>query len=335
MAIEWSERRRARRSTCRFQRALRLVIALSIAGASALDGAMAGIYTVKAKKGALVRVGAALDTAEVDTLAAGTRVTIAEETTVGGRARARLTAPVAGWASSKLLELAEAASRPRIAALHGTAANAAIFSIQLGQMIGRIEAFGDLAFIDGPKEVDAGNAQAEMMRKFFGKNQVLREFGNATLDDRGWRTYDDLDARLDACEAAVRKGGELPEALLCFSQGSNFATMLAARAERAGNPYKCVVLLCGARPGWTAQCDPSYFATPLQTPALVGSAERDGVVGASPTGAPDGPDEIAKLFANVDRCSHPEEHRPLPANKAAKESLQATIVAFLAAHLAA
>lgn len=123
-------------------------------------------------------------------------------------------------------------------------------------------------------------------------------------------------------------GGVLPDALLCFSQGSNFATMLAARAERAGRPYKCVVLLCGARPGWVAQLPPEYFATPLKTPALVGSAAKDDVVLT-------GPEEIAKLFEGCARCSHDEEHRPLPANRDASTALQATIVAFLRTHLEA
>ena len=59
---------------------------------------------MKAKKGLLVREGAALDTPEVTTLDNGLRITCVEEKTVDGKVRLRLTQPVCGWASKKLLD---------------------------------------------------------------------------------------------------------------------------------------------------------------------------------------------------------------------------------------
>ena len=64
---------------------------------------MAGIYTVKAKKGLLVREGCALDTAEAGDIPFGTEVAVAEEQDLDGKARVRLTSPVAGWGSKRLL----------------------------------------------------------------------------------------------------------------------------------------------------------------------------------------------------------------------------------------
>ena len=65
---------------------------------------MVGYYKVKAKKGLLVREGAGLDTPEVTTLDNGLRITCVEEKTVDGKVRLRLTQPVCGWASKKLLD---------------------------------------------------------------------------------------------------------------------------------------------------------------------------------------------------------------------------------------
>ena len=96
--------------------------------------------------------------------------------------------------------------------------------------------------------------------------------------------------------------------MLGFSQGANFASMLAARAERRGTPYRAVVLLCPARPGWARQL-PGAFERPLTTPALVGAGRQDAVVGNG--------DDLAALFARPERRTHAEGHRPLPAADAA------------------
>ena len=96
--------------------------------------------------------------------------------------------------------------------------------------------------------------------------------------------------------------------MLGFSQGANFASMLAARAERRGTPYRAVVLLCPARPGWARQL-PDAFSAPLKTPTLVGAGRQDTVVGNG--------DELATLFARPERRTHAEGHRPLPAADAA------------------
>ena len=288
-------------------------------------------FVVKAKAGAIVREGVELDSTLVTTLATGARVTVEERATSSKKAaRCRVVAEAcgsAGWLSEKMLEAAPAPKKrkPVVAALHGTAANGAIFKMQLSPFLPKLAEIADVRFVDGPKDIDPENPQAAMMRQFFGAKQRLREFAEATVDDRGWRTYEGLEEGLAGCEAAILEqcDGRAPDALLCFSQGSNFGTMLAAKAERAGTPYKGVVLLCGARPGWTAQFPAGTFAPPLETRALVGSAEKDAVVA-------NGPEEQAKLFAAPERCSHAEGHRPLPGNRDASAALQATIADFLA-----
>ena len=310
-----------------------LACALAVLG---VGGFGMSSYVIKAKAGAIVRTGIELDSTLVATLAKGTKVTV-EEKGVSSKQAARcrvVAAPCGtkGWLSEKMLEACapEPARKLRVALLHGTAANAAIFQIQLGPYLVKLKEVADVYFVDGPKLIDPENPQAQMMKKFFGPKQILREFANATTDDRGWRTYDDLDAAIDGAEAAVDAacGGSAPDALLCFSQGSNFGTMLASRAERRGAPYKALVLLCGARPGWVNQLPKDAFEPLLETPALVGSADKDTVVEG-------GPAEIAKLFKAPETCSHKEGHRPLPADKAASTALQATISEFLSRAAAA
>lgn len=65
---------------------------------------MAGVFTVKAKQGLLIRAEISLASKEVTTIETGATVLCAEEEkTHEGKMRVRLTAPVEGWASSKLL----------------------------------------------------------------------------------------------------------------------------------------------------------------------------------------------------------------------------------------
>ena len=194
--------------------------------------------------------------------------------------------------------------RRRIALLHGTAGSAKTLTIQLGALLPKLEETWDVTFVEGPKCCAEDNPHVKTMRRFYGPSAELREYAEATADDRGWRTYNELNEAVEALEGRVAGA----DCLLGFSQGANFASMLAARAERRGTPYRAVVLLCPARPGWARQL-PDAFSAPLKTPALVGAGRQDTVVGNG--------DELATLFARPERRTHAEGHRPLPAADAA------------------
>ena len=194
--------------------------------------------------------------------------------------------------------------RRRIALLHGTAGSAKTLTIQLGPLLPKLQETWDVTFVEGPKLCAETNPHVKTMRRFYGSSAELREYAEATVDERGWRTYNELDEAVAALEGRVAGA----DCLLGFSQGANFASMLAARAERRGTPYRAVVLLCGARPGWARQL-PGAFTTPLKTPALIGAGAQDTVVGNG--------DDLAALFARPERRTHAEGHRPLPAADAA------------------
>ena len=58
--------------------------------------------------------------------------------------------------------------KPLIAAIHGTAANGAIFKIQLGKFLPSLEEKFDVRFVDGPVVCQPGNKHRQLMEKFFG-----------------------------------------------------------------------------------------------------------------------------------------------------------------------
>lgn len=281
-------------------------------------------YTVASKNGAIVRADVELDSEEVTTLEQGSAVTVdSQGTSASGTARCHIVEPVVGWVSGKTLS----AARPRIALLHGTAANATILRVQLAALLKELGAF-ELVYVEGPRVASDDNAQVATMRKYFGKDQVLRQFGTATLDDRGWRTYEDVGDAADAAQAALddKFPHRPPDAIVGFSQGANFASILVARYERRQLQVPCCVLMCGARPGWVRQLPSELFATPLATPALLVAAENDAVVG-------DGPQHMAKLFASPTLLTHPEGHKPLPsADRHLLATLTRRIVDFLHDH---
>ena len=208
--------------------------------------------------------------------------------------------------------------RRTIALLHGTAGSENTLRAQLGPLVPKLEAQGwDVTFVEGPRVCTEDNPHVKLMRRFYGANQILREYAEATTDDRDWRSYKGVHEAVEALETAVGR----PDCLLGFSQGANFASMLVARAERRGAPFRSLVLLCGARPGWARQL-PDAFETALNTPAFVGAGAKDAVVG---TG-----DDLAALFKHPERLTQTEGHRPLPASDAA--SYADAVVAFLGRH---
>ena len=184
--------------------------------------------------------------------------------------------------------------------------------MQLGPMLKQLREFADLHIIEGSLVCDANNKQAVAVREYFGDKHILLEYAKPTEDERGWRTYEGLEAAMGFVErklAALPGGGA--DVLFGFSQGSNLITCLCARAERgapgAPPPFRAAVLLSPSRPGWAAQL-PELFASPLATPTLMGFSDTDEVIG-------DGPLEVAKLWSPqcLRSCKHVGPgHRPLP-----------------------
>lgn len=259
---------------------------------------------VSSKNGALVRAGVELDSEVVTTLECGKSVAVVDkEELPNGTVRYRIGE---GWVSAKVLR------KRKIAVLHGTAANGAIAKIQLAPLLRRLDDY-DVVLLDGPRTCREDGPHVATMRKFFGKNQILREFAVATVDERGWRTYEDVEGALRIVDSMIDADADV---LVGFSQGANFAAMMAARRIQQ---LKCVLLFCGARPGWARQL-PSTGHN--MTPAFLVAATNDTVV-------EDGPYEMAKLFQHALMRTHDEGHKPLPSKQPALDNLLHEIVTFL------
>ena len=119
--------------------------------------------------------------------------------------------------------------------------------------------------------------------------------------------------------------------------------MVAARAARqlpgARPPFRGIILLEPDLPGWVADKPNLFTSGPLPIPAVVvGATAHVAPPGAPPPseGGPAPPeqidrasDEVAKLLAAPIVCTFPEEHRPLPADKARAAEIVETIRTFV------
>jgi len=135
------------------------------------------------------------------------------------------------------------------------------------------------------------------------------------------------------------------DGILGFSQGANFALMLAAQAAAGtGIPVDFVVLLGPNAPGYVEQL-PDLFAKPLPVPALIVRGEQEGYGAGMDSffnaqleqGAFDldkrGEDvpaaHVAKLCTNATLLAHKENHIPLPRDKQRSDEIVDSIVSFV------
>ena len=225
---------------------------------------------------------------------------------------------------------------PRIALLHGTAGNTTILKMQTSALQRELAAAGaELHVIEGSRECEKDNPQLQPMVDYFGDSHKYKEYARAVWDERRWRTYEakSMESAITYLEAALAKlpGGGV-DVLVGFSQGANMITCLAARAERAGRPYRATVLLSLQLPGWAAQ-EAELFASPLRTPSLIIWAPSDTTVYHPDTKAC-GPVECSKLFEAgyaTQREHGGPGHRPLPKDKPEATALVGEIKAFVEA----
>merc|ERR1719401_3269562 len=113
----------------------------------------------------------------------------------------------------------------------------------------------------------------EIMARFFpGKPMMM--YDELTFDDKYWRCYKKVRDTLKDMQMSIKKYGPF-DGVLGFSQGANFAVMLAAMSYAcAGKPLSCIVAICPNAPGYKNQL-PELFEEPLPVPALIVRGEQE------------------------------------------------------------
>lgn len=221
----------------------------------------------------------------------------------------------------------------RLGLIHGGCSNSFIFRQQIKHLLPLLPKDVELVDLEGGllseavRFDDRGRKNMALLYKVFGSDQVLREHAVTCYDEVGAFFYERLDEGTAHLEAQLRALPSPVDALLGFSQGANFSTILSARAwhqvEGASPPFRALILLENDPPAWPAQM-PELFASPLAVPALLVGGQLD-----SPK-----TQAVGRLYANAEFAYHNDGHRPLPKDPTACKALVERIRDFLRAHAA-
>lgn len=231
--------------------------------------------------------------------------------------------------------------RPRVVCLHGTACSETIFKTQLAKLFPKAKDKVDLIFLEGRMKVNSGPAFETLQKYFPGHANLM--YDNVSLDSKGWRVYEEPRQTLQWLQTQL-KALEPVDGLLGFSQGANFALMLAAQAAAgAGIPIGFAILLSPSAPGFVAQL-PEIFTEKLPMPMLVAYGEKEGYGAGMENafnqelkngkvldtlGEEFPASHVVNLLCNVESILHKEDHVPLPRNAEQAEGIATRIISFV------
>uniref|UniRef100_A0A7S2BPY5 Serine hydrolase domain-containing protein n=1 Tax=Haptolina brevifila TaxID=156173 RepID=A0A7S2BPY5_9EUKA len=218
--------------------------------------------------------------------------------------------------------------RPHVVMLHGTACNSGVLKVQLRKLIDKMSNSFDLTFIQGSRMIT--NTFHPTMREIktaFGEQtrDWYREYLETSPIDRDAKIYGSFDWGLAKFEKEIQELHRPVDALIGFSQGALFATLVAARAlhrKDAIKPLRCVVLLNPPNPEALSVRAPDFFKEPLGTPALISKGLADEVV-------PGGPEAYKPLYNTHEWVEHSGPHQPMPGQNEEDEQFADKIVAFM------
>jgi len=220
--------------------------------------------------------------------------------------------------------------KPHVVLLHGTACNSDILEVQLRELTRGWDDV-DITYIQGSLVMtNMLHPTVRLIKEAFGEQNKhwFRQYVETAPLDREAKLYGMFGFALARFDAELAKLDRPVDALIGFSQGGLFATLLAARNLKrpdAPPPYRCVVLLNPPNPTSLSQKAADFFDGPLATPALVSTGLADDVV-------PGGPEMYGPLYESVEWTDHPGAHQPMPPEKDDAKALVATIRTFVRKH---
>lgn len=222
----------------------------------------------------------------------------------------------------------ETTRKIRVLCLHGTAATEKVLRAQLTHLLKLCSDDFEFLFQEGCIECDEANPivakQVELMKQYF-PGEKFKQWAEPLGVDGGWRRYGKWEPAMDFVQETMKKFAPV-DVLLGFSQGSNLAHPLAARAARGHpgmSPINCVVHFCTTKPGWVAQT-PDLFEYQIPVPALL----IEGKVDETAQGAAD----VALTYADPVVVKHSDGHRPFPKDVAEARELAQKIRDFVLLH---
>jgi len=221
--------------------------------------------------------------------------------------------------------------KPHIVCLHGTACNNNILQTQLRELTKGWERKVDISFIEGSMVItNIFHPVYRLIKEAFGEQPMHKQYVETSPIDREAKLYGMFDfalAKFD--EKLMQLENTSPiDALVGFSQGGLFATLLAARnlkRKDAFVPFRCVVLLNPPNPESLSERVPDFFDERIATPAFVCKGLADDVV-------PGGPEMYGDLYSSVEWETHPGAHQPMPGEPEDAAVLAKKIQAFIAKH---
>jgi len=227
------------------------------------------------------------------------------------------------------------ARAPRVLCLHGTASGTKIMEMQLMKLFSKAKGKIDFHIAEGPKQCNMQEAIDTMSQFFKGKPMMM--YDELQFDERNWRCYKKVRDALTWLQAQIKKHGPF-DGVLGFSQGANFAVMLAAQSYTGvGKPLSFVIPMCPNAPGYVAQL-PELFEAPLPVPALIVRGEQEEYdEGVKKTmkgkdfdtqGEPVVSQHVVRLFEGAEVFTHPDGHRPLPSSPGDQDELIDKIISF-------
>lgn len=231
--------------------------------------------------------------------------------------------------------------KPKVLCLHGTASGEKIMNQQYAKLFSKWASKVDHFILQSMKTVPdkkgANKEALETMTQFFpGKPMMM--YDELVFDERNWRCYKNPKDVLFWMQQSMKKHGPF-DGVLGFSQGANFAAMLAGMSYIGqGKPLSFVILMCPNAPGYKEQL-PELFPEPLPVPALIIRGEQEGYdEGVQKTlegktiekeGEEMCSEHVVKMFKDPEVHTHPGGHRPMPAKPEDQDEMIGKIIAFV------